>query len=99
LYANLFKQWKVIKQPREGIKMESGIVAYILKSKVTIGFLVLWGLTFLFNSITDLEYYAENWTANTLRDIQSITWITYDVILILAGIFVILLAIKLLKAK
>jgi hypothetical protein len=84
---------------KRGIKLENGIVASILKSKVTVGFLILWGLTFLLNGIIDLEYYAVNWTTNTLRDIQSITWITYDIISVLAGIFVIILAIKVLKAK
>ncbi len=69
----------------------------ILKSKLVGYFLALWGLTFLIRSVADFEYYIFNWGGETI--FETSTWLVYDVVALAAGVVLLLIAAKILKAK
>lgn len=76
---------------------ENSILTSLVKMKAFGYFLIFWGLTFILRAICDLEYYIFNWGADT--SVEAISWMLYDVISIVAGIFLIVVAVKVLKSK
>jgi hypothetical protein len=76
---------------------ENSILTSLVKMKAFGYFLVFWGLTFILRAICDLEYYIFNWGSDT--SVEAMSWIFYDVVSVVAGILIIIVAIKILKSK
>jgi hypothetical protein len=77
------------------------IVETIVKMKAFGYFLVFWGATFFFKSISDFAYYAYNYGAAGFSETiaETASWIIYDIVAIGAAITLWIIAIKVLQAK